>query len=170
MVTLHGGSVKASSAGPGLGSTFTISLPNAGNSPDKSFAEVNEGVNKTEPSAINIMVVDDNVDAAQSIAAVLEARGHEVAVQFHPLAAIEAAKKNPPKVFILDLGLPEIDGYELARRLRKESVMHDALFVALTGYGQSHDRILAKSAGFDYHFIKPLDPEKLAELLNLIRH
>jgi CheY-like chemotaxis protein len=86
-------------------------------------------------------------------------------VQSHPLAAIVAARANPPQVFILDIGLPELDGYELARRLRKEPGTAKALFVALTGYGQTHDRILSKSAGFDHHFVKPMNLEKLSEVL-----
>lgn len=120
--------------------------------------------------AVSVMIVDDNVDAAESLAALLEAQGHWVNVQSHPMMAIPAAKAKPPQMFILDIGLPEIDGYELARRLRAEPGVRDAMFVALTGYGQPHDRVLSKAAGFDYHFVKPMEPEKLNELLAIVRH
>jgi PAS domain S-box-containing protein len=165
MVTLHGGTVKASSGGPGTGSTFTISLP-ASHAVRKEGFVLHDGADReSEARAVRVMIVDDNVDAAESLAAFLEALGHEVDVQSHPLAAIVAARANPPQVFILDIGLPELDGYELARRLRKEPGTAKALFVALTGYGQTHDRILSKSAGFDHHFAKPMNLEKLSEVL-----
>jgi PAS domain S-box-containing protein len=165
MVTLHGGTVKASSGGPGTGSTFTISLPASHALRKEGFVLHDGDDRESEARAVRVMIVDDNVDAAESLAAFLEALGHEVDVQSHPLAAIVAARANPPQVFILDIGLPELDGYELARRLRKEPGTAKALFVALTGYGQTHDRILSKSAGFDHHFVKPMNLEKLSEVL-----
>ena len=163
MVTLHGGTVTADSAGPGLGSTFTISLPAMAPAQDDLAAAPGTGL---APGAIprRVMIVDDNVDAAESLAVLLEAHGHQVSVQSHPLDAIAAARRDPPQVFILDIGLPEIDGFELARRLRADPVTGRALFVALTGYGQAHDRILSKSVGFDHHFVKPVELEKLRAL------
>jgi PAS domain S-box-containing protein len=168
IVTLHGGAVKASSAGPGMGSTFTISLPASSTHLQGPAASMAMDDTEVPARTVSIMIVDDNVDGAESLADLLRAQGHKVDVQSHPLAAIFAAKMNPPHIFILDIGLPEIDGYELVRRLRKESAFCDALFIALTGYGQTHDRILAKSAGFDHHFIKPIDALKLGELLAMI--
>jgi PAS domain S-box-containing protein len=168
MVTLHGGTVRASSAGPGTGSTFTISLPAVVTQQGQPYAPGSDAAEGQVP-AVSIMIVDDNVDAAESLAALLEAQGHRVDVQSHPLAAIAAAGANPPQMFILDIGLPEIDGYELARRLRAAPALRDALYVALTGYGQAHDKILSRSAGFDHHFVKPMDSDKLRELLEMAR-
>jgi PAS domain S-box-containing protein len=165
MVALHDGTVKATSAGPGMGSTFTISLPASGAPPEERFDSVASGGGEGQIHAVSVMIVDDNVDAAETLAALLEAHGHKVEVHSHPLAAIAAARRDPPQMFILDIGLPEIDGYELARRLRKEPAVHNALFIALTGYGQTHDRVLSKSAGFDHHFVKPMDSRKLSDML-----
>jgi len=169
MVTLHGGTVNASSAGAGRGSTFTISLPAARADRQERVIALDGTGDEGGALSVKVMIVDDNVDAAESLAAWLEAMGHTVNVQSHPFAAITAADINPPQVYVLDIGLPEIDGYELARRLRKASASRDALFIALTGYGQTHDRILSKSAGFDHHFVKPVDLEKLGELLVKVR-
>jgi PAS domain S-box-containing protein len=165
MVTLHGGTLSASSAGRGEGSTFTISLPAVTPRQPGGSNDTADGGAGSQASSLSIMIVDDNVDAAESLAVLLEAKGHKVDVQSHPLDAISAARQDPPRIFILDIGLPEMDGYELARRLRADPATRGALFVALTGYGQAHDRILSRSVGFDHHFVKPMDTEKLSELL-----
>ena len=165
IVGLHQGSVTAASAGPGLGSTFTIALPAV--APGRiapQHAAGTEGPASGE-AALRIMIVDDNVDAAESLAVLLEAQGHQVSVQAHPIEAIAAAQQARPQVFILDIGLPDIDGYELARRLRADPATGNALFIALTGYGQAHDRILSKTVGFEHHFVKPMDMEKLRQVL-----
>jgi signal transduction histidine kinase len=165
MVALHGGTLKAYSAGRGTGSTFTISLPAVTSPQQGRSLGTGAGDGKARATSVSVMIVDDNVDAAESLAALLEAQGHKVSVQSHPLTAISVAKQNPPQIFILDIGLPEIDGYELARRLRADPATRDALFIALTGYGQVQDRILSRSVGFEHHFVKPMDTEKLGELL-----
>ena len=167
IVDLHGGAVKVDSAGPGAGSTFTIILPALAREPRQAaqaLVQNGDGMRPAVPAA-RVMIVDDNVDAAESLAVLLQAQGHSVSVQAHPLEAIEAARHAPPEVFILDIGLPEIDGYELARRLRASPATAGALFIALTGYGQAHDRILSRSVGFHHHFVKPMDPEKLGQIL-----
>ena len=165
MVALHGGKIKADSAGRGAGSTFTISLPAVTpRQPGRRSGEGAEGEDAAAKS-VSIMIVDDNVDAAESLGVLLESQGHKVSIQSHPLAAIAAARQDPPRLFILDIGLPEMDGYQLARRLRADPATQGAIFVALTGYGQAHDRILSKSVGFEHHFVKPMDIEKLGELL-----
>ncbi|MDB5792833.1 MAG: hypothetical protein JWQ80_2857 [Massilia sp.] len=165
MVALHGGQVTADSAGPGAGSTFTIRLPALA----QGGGNQREGAAREEalpaPSPLRIMVVDDNVDAAESLAVLLEAQGHRVRVEAHPVQALAAATEDPPQVFILDIGLPEMDGYELARRLRADAATRNALFIALTGYGQAHDRILSKSSGFEHHFVKPMDTHALGQVL-----
>ncbi|NNG22517.1 response regulator [Massilia sp. ML15P13] len=168
MVTLHGGTVTADSAGPGLGSTFTISLPAIAQGQNRR-PDAPAGGDAAGAPARRVMIVDDNVDAAESLAVLLEAQGHQVAVQSHPHDAIAAAKQDPPQVFILDIGLPEMDGYELARRLRADPATGQALFVALTGYGQAHDRILSRSVGFDHHFVKPVELEKLKGIFATLR-
>lgn len=166
IVTLHGGSVTAHSEGQGEGSRFTIALPGALPEQIAAPAAVAAELLGAQSAPLRIMVVDDNLDAAESLAELLQAQGHQVVVQSHPLDAIAAAKADPPQVFILDIGLPEMDGYELVRRLRAEPASRQALFIALTGYGQAHDRILSKAAGFEHHFVKPMDAEKLRQVLS----
>jgi PAS domain S-box-containing protein len=163
MVGLHGGTIHAYSAGQGAGSTFTITLPAV------SMHEGRPGLDHDELAShgrtVHVMIVDDNVDAGETLAALLEGQGHRVTVQAHPLEAIPIACQDPPQVFILDIGLPDIDGYELARRLRSELMTAKATFIALTGYGQAHDKVLSTAAGFDYHFVKPVDIAMLNKVL-----
>jgi len=168
IVSLHGGSVVAHSDGPGRGSKFSIFLPAAA---PGEVAEQRQRKQAGEAGAgpLSIMIVDDNVDAAESLASLLSAQGHQVSVQADPQDALLAADLNPPRVFILDIGLPGMDGYELARRLRASPATRPALFMALTGYGQAHDRILSRSAGFEHHFVKPLDIDKLNSVLATVR-
>jgi DNA-binding response OmpR family regulator len=113
----------------------------------------------------HILIVDDNADAAQSLADILRAIGHRVDVAHEPYRALALAEQDWPRVFILDIGLPDIDGYALARRLRAMAEERPreraALYLALTGYGQAHDKVLSKAAGFDRHFVKPVDLEGL---------
>jgi CheY-like chemotaxis protein len=186
IVTLHGGIVTAHSDGPGLGSMFNIALPAAAQLATQSTAQLaaqsatqsgaagypgapRDGDTPTlaaaAPASSRVMIVDDNIDAAALLAELLGAQGHQVSVLPHPFDALAAARLHPPRAFILDIGLPEIDGYELARRLRAEPGNGQALFIALTGYGQEHDRILSRHAGFDHHFVKPVDLARLSEVL-----
>jgi signal transduction histidine kinase/ActR/RegA family two-component response regulator len=171
MVALHGGRVTASSAGPGSGSTFTISLPLFA-SPAQAPAPALAGSAGVAGGPLRIMVVDDNVDAAETLSALLEMQGHAVSVHAHPVDAINAAHRQAAQglaleVFILDIGLPEMDGYELARRLHAEQEQ-PATFIALTGYGQAQDRVQSQTAGFDHHFVKPMDLSALTQVLSNI--
>jgi PAS domain S-box-containing protein len=169
MVALHGGQVTAASDGPGAGSTFTIRLPAVEQGvKDRLEDAAREGA-LAAPAPLRLMIVDDNVDAAESLAELLEAQGHRVRVEAHPAQALATARQDPPEVFILDIGLPEMDGYELARRLRADPATASAMFVALTGYGQAHDRILSKSSGFEHHFVKPMDMDRLGQVLGAVR-
>jgi CheY-like chemotaxis protein len=111
------------------------------------------------------MVVDDNADAAQSLAMLLEAEGHNVCVEYTAQSALERARVEAPRALLLDIGLPGMDGYELARRLRALPQTAGALLIALTGYGQDQDRERSKAAGFDHHLVKPADTKKLSALL-----
>jgi PAS domain S-box-containing protein len=163
MVGLHGGTINAYSAGPGSGSTFTITLPAVSNV--EGLLEAGRDGLAPHARSLHVMIVDDNVDAGESLAALMEAQGHRVTMQARPLEAILVAKQDPPQVFILDIGLPDIDGYELARRLRTDPMTTDAQFIALTGYGQAHDRVLSAAAGFDHHFVKPIDITMLNKIL-----
>ena len=162
LVEMHHGTVGAKSAGAGQGTTFTVVLPldAALPSPDITVQS-----SSAETTAHRIVVVDDNIDAAQSLAMLLEAGGHAVTVCGHARAALDAAPEFRPDVFILDIGLPDITGYELARRLRAMPDCAVATLIALTGYGQAGDLEESKAAGFDHHLVKPADPRKLQAIL-----
>ena len=163
LVGLHGGTVSAHSAGAGRGSTFTIRLPRL------VQAQV---PGRPAPSAgapggpgLRVMIVDDNVDAAQMLAAFLKTVGHEVSVAHDAASALASAARLAPQVFLLDIGLPVMDGYELARRLRGSAATGAAMLVAITGYGGAQDRARTAAAGFDHHFVKPVDLGELTRLL-----
>ena len=117
-----------------------------------------------QPS-LRILVVDDLRDLTDSLARLIGLWGHEAIVAYAGPGALDAASTNPPDVVILDIGLPRMDGYELARRLRQLPGMADALFVAITGYGRAADVQRCKEAGIDCHFLKPVDPAELKQLL-----
>ena len=163
LVELHGGTVTCASAGPGRGSRFTVTLPRlAAAAPDVPH---DAAPGRAQRGSLRIMVVDDNVDAAATLAMLLEAAGHSVAVEHEPLRALERARTDAPQVCLLDIGLPGMDGYELARRLRAQPATAHALLVAITGYGQDSDRRLASEAGFDRHLVKPIDLDTLQAAL-----
>jgi len=110
-------------------------------------------------------VVDDNVDSADSIAVLLQVSGHEVRVSYSGQEALETAAEYQPDIVLLDIGLPGMDGYEVARRLREHPQLKEVKLIAVTGYGQDADRVQSKEAGFDYHFGKPVDAQKLQDVL-----
>lgn len=167
MVELHGGSVTCESKGLGQGSTFSIWLPLLLEKADRSSESITEtGSPPEHTNTLRILVVDDNVDAAEMLKLFLEALGHDVLVEHEPYKALERAMLNQPQVCLLDIGLPEIDGNELARRLRAQPENHSVTLVAISGYGQESDRLNALSAGFDYHLVKPVDIAKLVAILS----
>ena len=163
MVELHGGRVMACSGGVDQGSTFTVRLPLEHGPTRQECSPPPDAAELAKPR--RIMVVDDNIDAAETLAALLDAYGHEVTVLTDTGAAINAAALDRFDIFILDIGLPGMDGYELARQLQARPDHAGALFIALTGYGQPGDRVRSKDAGFAHHFVKPADPQSLIEAL-----
>ncbi|HUQ09047.1 MAG TPA: ATP-binding protein [Steroidobacteraceae bacterium] len=156
LVRMHGGEVTVHSPGEGLGSTFTIELP-----------LVEPSVVEAAADAIQrrvlgrIMVVDDNKDAADSLSMMLELDGHETRVVYTGHAAIAEAPAFAPQLVLLDIGLPEMDGYQVAQALRRDPSLGKTRLVALTGYGQPEDRARALAAGFDDHLVKPVAPDEL---------
>jgi PAS domain S-box-containing protein len=165
LVELHGGSVAAASAGSGKGSRFTVSLPRM-QAPPKSAGDAGGHQPAQQGAhALKILVVDDNVDAGAMLSFVLEASGHRVAVEHDARSALARAGAEAPDVCLLDLGLPEMDGLELARRLRAGPATAHAVLIAVTGYGQESDQKRALAAGFNHHLTKPVDVRKLKLLL-----
>ncbi|MCS0591336.1 response regulator [Massilia norwichensis] len=168
LVALHEGQVRAQSAGPGKGSVFEVELPllvqSKAAEPDAG-SQPASGAGKAARTK-RILVVDDNVDAANSLGELLALLGHEVVVRFDGKSALRDAAAFAPDVLVLDIGLPDMDGYELARRLRSVAATAQARYLALTGYGQAHDRTLAHAAGFDHHFVKPVDIVTLQAVLD----
>jgi len=170
LVELHGGVVACDSAGPGQGSRFSVCLPGL-HAPQAAAPALDEQPASTA-APLRVLVVDDNVDAAVILSMLLEANGHQVQVEHDPLEALktldrlEAALDAPPQACLLDIGLPGIDGLELARRLRARPGTARALLVAITGYGQDSDRQQILQAGFDHHLVKPIDIAQLYALLD----
>ena len=165
LTTLHGGSATAESPGEGQGSTFTITLPLADGDTPCSDAPP-QYVPGAASQGLRIMIVDDNIDGANSLAALLQAQGHTVAVAEDAEMALYDATLANVQAFILDIGLPGMDGYALARHLRSRAATSKSLMIALTGYGQPADRVLSSAAGFDHHFVKPVDTEALTRVLD----
>jgi signal transduction histidine kinase/ActR/RegA family two-component response regulator len=162
IVQLHGGSVGAASEGPGRGSTFTVRLPAAVRNDPQA-----EGPRQPATTATRsrVLVADDNRDAADMLAELALALGHEVRVAYDGGAAVALAASFRPQVALLDIGMPVLDGHEVARALRKEPWGSDLLLVAVTGWGQAGDREKARQAGFDHHMTKPVDVAALEDLL-----
>jgi signal transduction histidine kinase len=162
MVGLHGGSVSAASAGPGLGSTFTVRLPLAG-------AAVATAPAAPEPAArvhkVRVLVVDDNRDAADTLSALLDLIGHRAQVANDGRAALEAMQDFRPQVVFLDIGMPGMNGYEVAEAIRNDRRFDQPLLVALTGWGGEDDRQRTSAAGFDLHLTKPVDLQAIEKML-----
>ncbi|HET8875268.1 MAG TPA: PAS domain S-box protein [Casimicrobiaceae bacterium] len=165
LARLHGGSVSVDSGGPGKGSRFVVSLPAA-----RPEAATNPA---TEPSegaqrAVRLLVVDDNVDAADAIATLLSLNAYEVSTAHDPDEAMELGAAFDPDVILLDIGLPGMTGYELARKLHADRVCRRAKLIAITGYGQPGDTDQAREAGFDGYLVKPVDLEQLHARIDAI--
>lgn len=164
LVELHHGSIAARSSGPGQGSEFTVQLPRYAPF-DPTSRSADESVTNARQTARKVMVVDDNADAANLLAMLLETQGHEVIVENDSRRALERARRERPHAFLLDIGLPGMDGNELARQLRLLPESANACLIAVTGYGQEQDRRTTTAAGFDHHFVKPVNMTKLTSIL-----
>jgi CheY-like chemotaxis protein/two-component sensor histidine kinase len=161
LVELHGGQVRAHSRGAGTGSEFIVELPSvAATAPAAGHAEEL----KAFPSR-RILIVDDNRDSADTLGALLGRLGANVSVVYTGPAALEALDTFDPDVAILDIGMPEMDGYDVARRIRSRADRARVLLIALTGWGQEHDKQRARMAGFDHHVVKPPDIDALRGLV-----
>jgi CheY-like chemotaxis protein len=161
LVEMHGGVVEAQSAGPGQGSQFVVRLPIVvEHQPVAAPPVARLAIPKRR-----ILVVDDNRDAAASLSLLLELDGHAIVTVHDGLAAYAAADAHRPEVALVDLGLPDMDGYEVCRRIREQSWGRGMILVALTGWGQEEDRSRTRAAGFDAHLVKPVDYADLLELL-----
>ncbi len=159
MVQMHGGQVEAHSDGPGKGSEFVIRLP-SGKLPAELPVAPSTKLDRSTQRR-NILLVDDNVEAAETLAALLRTRDHKVAAAFDGETAIDLAEELRPDAVILDLGMPGMDGYEVAERLRAVEGAEDLVLLALTGWGGAEERQRTAAAGFDYHFVKPAKVEDL---------
>ncbi len=161
LAQLHGGVIEAASAGPGTGSQFTLRLPWLGGASPAEPARDDAEPAANGSASLRILVVDDNRDAARSVATFFELVGHEMATAADGMQALAIAGDFEPHVVVLDIGLPQLDGYQVAQRLRGAHATRDSLLIALTGYGQADDRERALESGFDHHFVKPADPSQL---------
>jgi CheY-like chemotaxis protein len=165
LVELHGGRVEASSAGSGQGSEFAIFLAAwAGNAPSVENPPLPGAQAPT--TSRKILVVDDNVDCAMTLAMLLKKSGNSVNTAFSGTEALALVASDPPHIVFMDIGLPGMDGYEVARRLRAEARSKACVLVAVSGYGQDEDRRRSLGAGFDHHLVKPVTLQRLKQLLS----
>jgi signal transduction histidine kinase/DNA-binding response OmpR family regulator len=171
LVEMHGGTVQALSAGSNRGSEFVVRLPALVEAP-LTQTIATRAANDPKPCVPRrVLVVDDNVDGAESLAMVLRLCGHDVCCAHDGPAGLEMAEAFRPDVLLLDIGLPKMDGYEVARELRRRPELADVFLVALTGYGSDDDRRRTEEAGFDVHLVKPVDLDALPRLLaNALKH
>jgi two-component system CheB/CheR fusion protein len=164
LIELHGGSIQAFSEGLGKGSELVVRLPVLRSESFKASQQ--RPIQRTEAEfKRSILIVDDNIDAAESLAAILRLAGHKAATAYTASGALQMTAETRPDAVVLDIGLPEMDGYELARRLREQPHLAGILLIALTGYGSDDDRERARLAGLDHHFTKPVDYRQLEKVL-----
>ena len=167
LVELHGGRLRAKSAGVGRGSTFTVCLRTAEQAPASS--SYSESHQENLETTYKILLVDDNVDFVSTMATLLSTMGHDVRIVHDGMAAIDAAAQFTPEFAFLDIGMPGLNGYDLARRLRQLPETTNAVLVAVTGWGQDKDREMSSAAGFDYHLVKPVELTQMLEILAMGR-
>jgi CheY-like chemotaxis protein len=165
LVALHGGSVSAASAGPGKGSTFTVRLPLLSPESSEVTSSMAQTQDESKPDQLHVLVVDDNTDAAESLGVLLDIEGHAVHIAHSGAEALQLAQTQALDVVFLDIGLPDMTGYDVAKRMRLLPGMQKTLLVALTGWGTQDDRQRTREAGFDRHLTKPAELPAVEELL-----
>jgi CheY-like chemotaxis protein len=167
LIVLHQGTLVADSAGPGCGSEFTVRLPL-----QRTMLDAREAPRPTPPAAsrkLRVLVVDDNIDAAETLAMFLEYRGHAVRVCHEGPTALALADQYRPEVLLLDIGLPGMNGCDVARTLRQRRWAEAATIIALSGWNQDRDREASRAAGMNHHLVKPVDHDVLERLLADVR-
>jgi CheY-like chemotaxis protein len=167
LVQMHGGRVEAASEGLGRGSEFTVRFPLATPFLEADL-EPKTGDDAPPGDSLRVLIVDDNVHAAESLGMIVKLWNHDAKVSFDGPEAVELAEKYRPQVVLLDIGLPGMDGYSVARSIRSQSETDGVVLVAMTGYGREEDVQRSKSSGFDHHLVKPIDFTELQELLREI--
>ncbi|PYQ66531.1 MAG: hypothetical protein DMF53_03455 [Acidobacteria bacterium] len=165
---MHGGSIEALSEGPGQGSEFVVRLPLAA-VPAAANSARRGPVASRPVFSRRVLVVDDNRDAAESLELLLQIWGHQARSAQDGPEALSLAAEFQPEIVLLDIGLPGMDGYEVARQMRALPAGRNALIVAVTGYGRNSDRLQSQEAGFDHHLVKPVQPEVLQELIASVK-
>jgi CheY-like chemotaxis protein len=164
LVDLHGGRIEARSAGLTHGSEFIVTLPGS-LIVDTSGQALSHPNGAAGPSvARRVLIADDNRDGAETLGMFLQTLGHEVHIAHTGTEALEAARRLKPHIGVLDIGMPDLSGYEVARRIRMEAWGDRVTLIAVTGWGQEDDKRRAHAAGFDHHLTKPIDPEQLEHL------
>jgi CheY-like chemotaxis protein len=166
LIELHGGTIEASSAGLGCGSEFTVRLPRR-NAIERPQSIANTAAATRANVRRRILIADDNRDSAETLAALLRMEGHEVKAVHDGPVALSAFGELKPDVALLDIGMPGLTGYEVARKMRQSSGGAALTLIAITGWGQDVDKERAHAAGFDHHLTKPVDPQRLVDLLKV---
>jgi PAS domain S-box-containing protein len=167
LVDLHGGTVLAKSEGVGEGSEFVVRLPRH-TQRRRELHEADSAAPRRAYTPLRIVVVDDNMDAAESVAMMLSMSGHDVQTAYSAADALDKALAQTPSVMFLDIGMPGMDGYELAERLRRTAGLESTILVATTGYGQEEAKQRGMRAGFTHYLVKPIDPQKVEDILESI--
>ena len=167
LVQMHGGDVTARSDGEGTGAEFIVRMPIRTPRGAADGSGIGWESAATSGPRRRVLVVDDNVDAAEALAELMRDYGHDVSTAHDGRRAVEEARLHAPELVLLDISMPEMDGYDVAKRIREDVGLHDAILVALTGYGEDRHRRQAREAGFDHHVTKPVDASKLEQLLKL---
>jgi CheY-like chemotaxis protein/two-component sensor histidine kinase len=164
LIEQHGGRIEARSDGIGKGAEFVVTLEALPVARDAAPAGAPAPA-PLRPCGAHVLLVEDNRDAAESLTMLLDLYGHRVRTVYDGFAALDAARAEAPDVMLVDIGLPGMDGYEVARRIRGDVALHAVRLIALTGYGRDEDRQAALAAGFDHHLVKPVNPDRLHGLV-----
>jgi signal transduction histidine kinase/ActR/RegA family two-component response regulator len=168
LVELHGGSVRAHSDGEGQGSRFVVRLPLASTAP-AAAAPAHPKIKAADDDACTILIVDDNLDSATSMSKLMELLGYRTLVAYDGVAAVEMVSRHRPDVTLMDIGLPVLNGRDAARKIRAMDGAPEMLLIAISGWGQERDIAKSREAGFDHHFVKPVDVARLADVIAAYR-